>query len=175
MTTNVIQVKFGQGGGRCTPEEMAWVCYDRADAIDEDDDTAEEAAELYHRAIELKPDFAVAYVNLGNIHYRRGEVITALSYFNQALSWDPEMPEAHYNIGYVMVGFGEYEHAIEHLARSIEQDPDFPDANFNMAVALQAVGRDREATVYWDNYLRLEPNGAWAEIARRRRLRWVTA
>jgi hypothetical protein len=49
----------------------------------------------------------------------------------------------------------------------VTSDPAFADAHFNLAMTLEALGDRASARAHWRTYLVLEPEGEWAEIARR--------
>jgi len=136
----------------------------RHEATPESLDKAESA---YRRAIELDPQLACAYTNLGNLRYRAGSAEDALVLYQKALDLEPDQPEAHYNLGYLSYEEGEPLEAIPMFERAIELDPDFGDAHFNLAMALEEVGRRASAREHFTAYLSLEPAGPWAEIARR--------
>ncbi len=53
------------------------------------------------------------------------------------------------------------------FASAVEFDPGFADAHFNLAMALEELGRREEARAHWESYLTLNPEGTWADIARR--------
>ncbi|MBN2493093.1 MAG: tetratricopeptide repeat protein [Deltaproteobacteria bacterium] len=59
------------------------------------------AIEEFKRAIELKPDFAVAYNMLGHCYLERGQWETALKHLNKAIELRPDYPAATYNRGKV--------------------------------------------------------------------------
>ena len=85
----------------------AYDLYVRASALDEDPATFDEAEALYREAIELDPQLAIAYTNLGNIRFRRGDDRRAETLYMTALAIDDRQPEAHYNLGYVMLERGD--------------------------------------------------------------------
>ncbi len=145
----------------------AYELYLRASQLDEDRETMSEAAQLYEEAIRLDPWLAIAYTNLGNIHFRRAETAAAETLYRKALQVDPAQPEAQYNLGYVMLERGQPEHAIPLFKGAIEADPGFADAHFNLAMALEQMGATADARAYWKSYIDLEPSGTWTEIARR--------
>jgi len=145
----------------------AYDLYVRASQFDEDPATLDEAERLYRRAIELDPWLAIAYTNLGNICFRRGEEAEAEKLYNKALLIDVEQPEAQYNLGYVMLERGEADLAIGHFRGAIKHDPRFADAYFNLAMAYEQTGRADDARPCWRKYLDIEPTGTWAEIAKR--------
>jgi DNA-binding transcriptional MerR regulator len=145
----------------------AYELYLRASQLDEDPTTMDEAEDLYRRAIQHDPWLAIAYTNLGNIHFRRHDPDGAEDLYRKALTIDEKQPEAQYNLGYVMLERGMPEHSIPLFHGAIEADPKFSDAYFNLAMAYEQVGEPQKARPYWTSYIRLEPCGTWTEIAKR--------
>ena len=150
-----------------TSARTAYDFYTRASAKDEDPATFDEAEELYAQAIRFDPSLAIAYTNLGNVRFRRGDEEGALELYRKALRIDPLQPEAHYNIGYVALEHGEAKLAVTHFEQALESDVRFADAHFNLAMALERVRDVTRAKTHWRKYLELEPSGTWAEIARK--------
>jgi tetratricopeptide (TPR) repeat protein len=144
----------------------AYDYYMRASALDEDPATFDEAESLYRKATELDPHLAIAYTNLGNIRFRRGDEAGAEQLYRKALEIDDRQPEAHYNLGYVMLERGQASRAIPYFEAAIKADPRFADAHFNLAMAYEALSDKARARVHWKRYLELEPAGTWADIAR---------
>jgi tetratricopeptide (TPR) repeat protein len=144
----------------------AYDLYVEASSLDEDPSTYDQAEELYGRAIRLDPSLAIAYTNLGNIRFRRGDEEAAVDLYERAIQIDPRQPEAHYNLGYVVLERGDARRATMHFERALEGDPRFADAHFNLAMAWEQLGERSKARPHWKKYLELEPKGAWAEVAR---------
>jgi len=144
----------------------AYDLYAKASALDEDPSTYDEAERLYARALELDPHLAIAYTNLGNIRFRRGDDDAAEKHYLKALTIDERQPEAHYNLGYVMLERGDARRAVAYFETALSRDPRFADAHFNLAMALEQLGERSRARVHWKRYLEIEPDGTWAEIAR---------
>jgi tetratricopeptide (TPR) repeat protein len=149
-----------------TRARTAYDCYVEASTLDEDPATYDEAEELYGRAIRLDPWLAIAYTNLGNIRFRRGDEPGAEALYRRAIGVDPRQPEAHYNLGYVMLERGDARQATSHFERALEGDPRFADAHFNLAMAWEQLGERSRARPHWKKYLELEPGGTWADVAR---------
>ncbi len=147
--------------------KTAYDLYVRASQLDEDPSTMEEAEGLYRRAVELDPWLAIAYTNLGNIRFRRGEEDQAVELYRRALMIDTAQPEAQYNLGYVMLERGLAAEAIQFFNGAIKSDPRFADAYFNLAMAYEQTGDAEAARPCWKRYLEIEPTGTWADIARR--------
>jgi DNA-binding transcriptional MerR regulator len=164
LRSDVVRVlRPGSAAGRA---KTAYELYTRASALDEDPATFDEAEALYVRALQLDPELAIAYTNLGNIRFRRGDEKGAEELYRRALSLDDRQPEAHYNLGYVMLERGHAKEAAHYFDRALERDPRFSDAHFNLAMALEALGESVRAKTHWKRYLELEPSGTWADIAR---------
>jgi len=145
----------------------AYDLYVRASALDEDPATYAEAAAFYEEALRLDPSLAVAEVNLANLHFRRGDARAAEAMYRHAIGIQHRCPEAHYNLGYVALEYGDARAAIDSFKVAIEQDARFADAHFNLAMAYEQVGNRSVARNHWRTYLNLEPQGMWADIARK--------
>jgi len=145
----------------------AYELYLRASQLDEDPDTMDEAESLYLQALDLDPWLAIAYTNLGNVRFRRGDPEAAEVLYRRALEIDPRQPEAQYNLGYVMLERGHPELSIPLFHGALESDSKFADAYFNLAMAYEQVGETGKARPYWKSYIALEPQGTWTEIAKR--------
>jgi DNA-binding transcriptional MerR regulator len=145
----------------------AYELYVKASQLDEDPATLHEAEELYQRALEMDPWLAIAYTNLGNIRFRRGDEEEAEKLYRKALTLDTAQPEAQYNLGYVMLERGRPVEAIAFFKGAIASDPQFADAYFNLAMAYEQAGESAKARPCWRKYLEIEPTGTWAEIAKK--------
>ncbi|HSC89507.1 MAG TPA: tetratricopeptide repeat protein [Polyangiaceae bacterium] len=147
--------------------KTAYDLYLRASELDEDPATMNEAVALYEKAIEYDPWLAIAHTNLGNIAFRRQDVDLARQHYQKALEIDGRQPEAKYNLGYLMLERGEPEKSVEYFLGALEADPHFADAYFNLAMAYEQLGETEKARPLWQNYISLEPQGTWTDIARR--------
>jgi DNA-binding transcriptional MerR regulator len=157
LREDVVRMLHPEGGtGRA---RTAYDLYAQASALDEDPATFDQAEELYRRAVQLDPSLAIAYTNLGNIRFRRGDEPGAEVFYRRALDVDPAQPEAHYNLGYVMLERGHARDAAAYFERAIESDPRFADAHFNLAMAYEQLGERVRARTHWKRYLEIEPTG----------------
>ncbi|MCC6556162.1 MAG: tetratricopeptide repeat protein [Polyangiaceae bacterium] len=158
----VLRPRVGRDRAR-----TAYDIYMKASHLDEDPQTMDEAEALYRRALEIDPWLAIAYTNLGNICFRRGDEAEAEALYCKALELDTAQPEAQYNLGYVMLERGRAHDAVRFFRGAIESDPRFADAWYNLAMAYEQIGDPGRARPCWRRYLELEPTGTWAEIARK--------
>ena len=93
------------------------------------------AIEHLTKAIELKPDYSDAILNLGSVMTDRGNTAAAIEYLKKALELKPDFAKAHYNLGIVWQKEGNIDEAISHYERALSLMPDFPNAHYNMAAA----------------------------------------
>jgi tetratricopeptide (TPR) repeat protein len=143
----------------------AYRLYLRASEID--DDEPERAQAIYEQALKLDPGLAIAWTNLGNMHFRLHRPERAEWHYEHALKLDPRQPEATYNLGYLRLEQGQVSEAITLLDRAIELDHEFADAHFNLAMAFEQYDSPIAAQRHWKAFLKLNPTGTWADIARR--------
>jgi tetratricopeptide (TPR) repeat protein len=71
----------------------------------------------YRKAIDLKPDFAWAYLSLGNALKAQGKPDEAAAAYRQAMRIDPNFAEAHCNLGHALREQGRLKDAREALRR----------------------------------------------------------
>ena len=86
----------------------------------------DEAIENYQKAIKLKPNWADAYLNLGNAQRDFGYLIKAIESFQKAIQVKPDFAKAYYNIGLSMSQKGDIEKAIKNYHQCLELKNDFP-------------------------------------------------
>jgi Tfp pilus assembly protein PilF len=84
----------------------------------------EVSMEHYARAIELQPNHAQAYNNLGILLHQKGKVNEAIQTFQAGLSQVPDDVDLHYNLAIVLDLQGRRNEAREELRRALQTDPD---------------------------------------------------
>ena len=62
------------------------------------------AIKAYRKTIQLKPDFAEAYNNLGTTLQRRGKLNEAIEAYKMAIETKPKYDEAYSNLGIILRG-----------------------------------------------------------------------
>jgi tetratricopeptide (TPR) repeat protein len=84
------------------------------------------------RAVELRPDDADAWFNLGNTDAALGDLPAARGALERCLALDPRRSKAWNNLGIVLVLGGDEAAAEAAWRRSLAIRPDFPDARLNL-------------------------------------------
>jgi len=123
-------------------------------------DRVGEAGEHLRRALALRPDFAEAWFNLGNIERERGDRGAARRRYERALAARPGMAEAHAGIGELLKAEGELGRAIDHFVLALKGRADMIEPCNNLGEALKEQGRVEEAIKVFQEGLRVRPNSA---------------
>lgn len=134
----------------------------------EDEERFAEAESSYRKALVQAPIFPEACFNLGNVLREMNRLEEAESMFLQAVLMDGKMAWAWYNLGDVQADRGKLDEAIESFRHALGVSPLYADAHYNLATCLETSGRREEARRHWETYLRLDPDSAWAAVARDR-------
>ena len=105
----------------------------------------DDAIAAYRRAIDIKPDFAEAYSNLGVALKEQGKLNEAVAAYRQAIGIKPDYAEAHSNLGVSLKQQGKLSEAIAAFRQAIGIRPDYAKAYSNLGVALRQQGKLDEA------------------------------
>ncbi|MCY7282766.1 MAG: tetratricopeptide repeat protein, partial [Cyanobacteria bacterium CAN_BIN43] len=76
----------------------------------------------FNHALNLKPDYADAYIGRGSAYYNQGNYTQAIADYNQALKLKPDDAGAYYNKACAYSLKKEVKEAIENLKRAIQLD-----------------------------------------------------
>jgi tetratricopeptide (TPR) repeat protein len=147
--------------------EMAEEYFCAASACDSDDEESlNDAAAAYRKALELDPYLVAALINLANIHYSRDELIEAQALYEQAIGLDADYFEAHFNLGNIHHDLGRFPEAQRCYGEALRLNPAYADAHFYLAVTFEKMGLSQEARPHWTAYRQLAPKGEWVELAK---------
>jgi len=106
----------------------------------------DEAANLLNTALNIRPDSAQAYNNLGNVLAKQGKLDEAISHFRRALQIQPDFAEAHNNLGNALAAQGKAGEAISHFRQATQIRPNFIQAYINLGNSLASEGKFDEAS-----------------------------
>jgi tetratricopeptide (TPR) repeat protein len=101
------------------------------------------AAAAYRRVLEIEPERAEAWNNLGVIASRQGRGAEALASFRRAAAADPDYPSARYNLARALAANGDLAAARAELERFLRLSPGDPEAARLLAELDAALGRAR--------------------------------
>ncbi|MBI2466281.1 MAG: tetratricopeptide repeat protein [Candidatus Rokubacteria bacterium] len=125
-------------------------------------DGNEGAAELYSRAIEIDPTFAIAHYHLGLAHLALGNRWKASAQFRAAIQVDPSLPEPFKSLGDQFMASPRrlYDQAIEAYQRALNLRPHFAEAQVGLGDAKAAKGDHEGAIGHYQKALAFDPMNA---------------
>jgi len=131
-------------------------------------DDAEKAEKLMLSAIELDPDFSLAYASLCEVYYinlyhgwtdaPEETLGHAIQVGRKAVSLDDKDAFAHFALGRAHTLQGDYEPAIAELEKALSLNPNFAIAYYGLGMALYRSGHAREALPFFHRAIRQSPN-----------------
>jgi CHAT domain-containing protein/outer membrane protein assembly factor BamD (BamD/ComL family) len=123
---------------RKNPNDPAWLqAKARADLLD---GNYESAIKSLQRALETQPDDPTLLTDLGSAYFVRAEAA--------------DRPV-------------DYGNAIESISKALAKSPDDPVALYNRAMVCERMFLYTQAVDDWQQYVRVDPSGEWAEDARK--------
>ncbi len=105
----------------------------------------QEAAKSYHKAVELKPGYALAWGNLGAAFQQLGFGDASMECFKKAREIQPDLVSAHNNLGLAFSALGNSDKALDSFRSALALDPDDYLSEFGIAqskMALRSFGND---------------------------------
>jgi predicted O-linked N-acetylglucosamine transferase (SPINDLY family) len=112
--------------------------------------------------VQLKPDYAEAHNNLGNVFQQQGKLDEALACYRQALHLRPNYAKAHNNLGNVFEQQGKLDEALACYRQALHLKPDYAEAHSNVGNVLQQQGKLDAALAWHRRALQLRPHLAEA-------------
>ncbi|MBN1181514.1 MAG: tetratricopeptide repeat protein, partial [Bacteroidales bacterium] len=122
----------------------------------------EEALSASEKAIELDPDYALAWNNKGAVLVNLGRNEEALSALEKAIELDFNSANAWNIKGNALYGLDRYEEAISAYNKAIEIDPEFAFAWYNKGNVLYILYLNEEALLAYNKAIELDPEDAFA-------------
>ena len=120
----------------------------------------ERAVELIAKAIEINPDMAEPYSNIGLALRALERLDEALASYDKALAIKPDYTEAYNNRGNVLKDLNRQDDALVSYDKALALKPNYADAYFNRGNALLDLKRLDEALACYDKALALKPDYA---------------
>ncbi|HEY0322202.1 MAG TPA: protein kinase [Pyrinomonadaceae bacterium] len=143
-------------------------------------DDCDEACSRFERAIELDPNFALAYSGLGACYANRvfkgfgsaEDYERAEEAFDKATAIDPEVVEARMLMVFIYLSRGEKKKAREAVARLRQKAPNHAAVYFVKAVVHRLDGEYDRALRSWDKLASLDPAARVVAAYNRARIFW---
>ena len=126
------------------------------------DESPENSIAAYNEAIRLKPDYAQAYNNRGNVKGLLERHEEAIADYDEAIRLKPDYAQAYYNRGNAKGRLERHEEAIAAYNEAIRLKPDYAKAYNNRGNVKGLLERHEEAIADYDEAIRLKPDHAQA-------------
>ena len=104
-----------------------------------------EAVNFYQKAIDIKPNYAIVFRNLGLVFEALGELQKAKGYYEKAINVQPDDAESYNNLGVVFNEMGELQKAKNCYQQAIKIQPNFVEAHSNLGLKYKALGEREKA------------------------------
>jgi tetratricopeptide (TPR) repeat protein len=121
-----------------------------------------ECLSYLNRAIELNPDYAIAFNSRGYVYNELKQYEQAITDLDRATVIDPNDDNAHLNRGKTYYHLKQYEQAIADFDRAVELDPNNAAAYTNRGAAYDELKQYERAIADYDRAIALDPNNAVA-------------
>lgn len=141
--------------------------FDRGVELEQTGATSQQIVAAYLKALEHYPESAAAHVNLGTVYFQLKQWRKAEEHYTAAIGCNADYALAHFNLGNLFDELNQPAQAMKSYSRALELQPDYADAHYNMALLFQGRDDTMSAVRHWRIYLKLDPAGYWAGIARR--------
>jgi tetratricopeptide (TPR) repeat protein len=114
------------------------------------------------QALQIKPDYAEAYCNLGALLHECRKYEDAVTAYRQAIGIKPDYAEAYCNLGAALRKQGKLDEAVAAQRQAIRLKPDLATAHSNLGAALHDQGKLDEAVATQRQAIRMKPDLATA-------------
>ena len=130
---------------------ISGVCYAGLSLMDD-------AVKSYEKAVAIKPDYADAHFNLGNILRDLGELDGAIKSYGKTIEIMPDYDAAQHNLGVALQELGQFDEAIEHYEKALSINPDNTELLINLGFIYQDLGELDEAIEHYEKALSINPD-----------------
>ncbi len=115
------------------------------------------AEKEFSLALEIRPEFAEAYNNLGLTLSDLGRKDEAVNAFKKGIELSPDSPEAYNNLGCLYKVRKDFQQAVELFNQAIAKREDYSLAYFNLGLAYEETEKFEAAIKAWEKVLTLQP------------------
>jgi serine/threonine protein kinase len=112
----------------------------------------------YTKAIDINPNFHVAYNNRGLAYMNKNDYVSAINDFSEAIKIRKSYTTAYNNRGTAYYHLEKYKQSIKDYQEAIKLNPDYADAHNNLGNAYARLKNYKEAIKNYKKALELDPD-----------------
>lgn len=132
----------------------------------------DEALEALDKAVELNPDYALAYFSKGIVYHNLNQLQASYENYSKAIELDAGMIDAYYNRAQAILAYenadeSELRQALNDLEKAIELDSKFVDALYYAATIKKKLEDYKGAIEYLDRVLEIEPQALYSKALKK--------
>jgi len=172
LEVQLIEERFEAVKKRDPADYRAYECYvkgkyffERKYFNSEKKEDFDAGVEMYKKAIEIDPDYALAYWGLGNAYESRyyskkkneNDLDLMKKNYMKAYEIDPDLAEANLGLGWVYFNLADNDNAYHFFKRAFDLDPDNSDINQDVGSFLRSIGLYLPAIKYYARAIARDP------------------
>ena len=166
-----VSIKPSQVDAVAPPAASSGAAMDAASLVDrglafQQQGDIERAIQDYTRALELDPQYALAYYDRGTAYQQRRELGLAIADYSRAVALDPGHTDGFYNRGLAYLTSGQAELALADLTRVLASDPRYLGALQSRGVVYHLLGSYQRAIADFNAALALQAADPWSLFGR---------
>jgi tetratricopeptide (TPR) repeat protein len=120
-----------------------------------------QAEKAFQRALEDRPSYPLALLNLGKVNYGQKNYDAAITTLSRLVAAHPEAAEAHRFLGESYLGIKKGSKAVPELEEAARLDPENQaEAHLSLAALYDAVNLKDRAAAEYEQFLAIKPNYA---------------
>jgi tetratricopeptide (TPR) repeat protein len=123
----------------------------------------DEAIEEIERAVDMKPEYARAWLNLGTSQFKLGAKKKAIGFLKEVLKLnnDPFATAiAHFNIACIKAAEKEHRQALHNYSLALKLLPNYFNIHYGLGISFMNLDRDKDAILAFEETIRLKPDYA---------------
>ena len=117
-----------------------------------------DALKSYNKAVELKPDFAEAYNNKGNVLRKLNKKEDAIENYLKATKFNKNHIQAYYNLGCTFRELKKYSYSIENFEKVLKLKPDYLEAYLGLGNLHLELKQNDLALECYEKALKIKPD-----------------
>lgn len=107
----------------------------------------------------------VANAGIGYAHFNKGDILTAIGFYNKSLERNPNYATAHMRLAEAYEAFGKTDLALKEYQEVVKIAPDNPVVQFQYGLTSAKLGKKSQAVQAFREVIRIAPNSEEARLA----------